>query len=558
TSIMQPLPASDSPDKAVHDVAVLGAGIAGSILAAILSRNGVKTVLIDAGTHPRFAVGESTIPYTSVMLRILAARYGVPEIAHLSHFSTMRSKVSSNSGQKRNFGFVYHREGEKQVADEINQFVIPVALSTESHMFRQDVDSYMFNVAVRYGAVPRLGTRVSEVEVDGSGVTLAVDGGPSIRARYVVDAGGHNSPLARKFGLRDEVPQQRTHSRTLFTHMIGVRPYDDCPAGRAHDNPSPWHQGTLHHVFDGGWVWVIPFDNHRGATNRLCSVGLTLDPRKHPKTDLPAEQEFARFLERFPDIAPQFRHAKAARPWVSTGRLQYSSHQVVGDRFCLTSHAAGFVDALYSRGLTNTTDVVNSLAWRLIEAAKDDDFSAERFGHIETLQQGLVRAHDEVVASSFTSFRDYGMWNATFRMWALGTVLGTLNAQDALVRFQRSKDPMIWRELEAQPHPGALFPASVGFNKITDAAWAACRDVEAGLMTPDRATGELFDLLQDDGYAPPPFGLHDPANRFYNPNPARMIRTMHWARRGSAAADTGPVVAGALGGFLRSRLRRHS
>ncbi|WP_051370756.1 NAD(P)/FAD-dependent oxidoreductase [Streptomyces sp. 142MFCol3.1] len=555
---MQPLPASDSPDKAVHDVAVLGAGIAGSILAAILSRNGVKTVLIDAGTHPRFAVGESTIPYTSVMLRILAARYGVPEIAHLSHFSTMRSKVSSNSGQKRNFGFVYHREGEKQVADEINQFVIPVALSTESHMFRQDVDSYMFNVAVRYGAVPRLGTRVSEVEVDGSGVTLSVDGGPSIRARYVVDAGGHNSPLARKFGLRDEVPQQRTHSRTLFTHMIGVRPYDDCPAGRAHDNPSPWHQGTLHHVFDGGWVWVIPFDNHRGATNRLCSVGLTLDPRKHPKTDLPAEQEFAQFLERFPDIAPQFRHAKAARPWVSTGRLQYSSHQVVGDRFCLTSHAAGFVDALYSRGLTNTTDVVNSLAWRLIEAAKDDDFSAERFGHIETLQQGLVRAHDEVVASSFTSFRDYGMWNATFRMWALGTVLGTLNAQDALVRFQRSKDPMIWRELEAQPHPGALFPASVGFNKITDAAWAACRDVEAGLMTPDRATGELFDLLQDDGYAPPPFGLHDPANRFYNPNPARMIRTMHWARRGSAAADTGPVVAGALGGFLRSRLRRHS
>ncbi|WP_405887588.1 tryptophan 7-halogenase [Streptomyces longwoodensis] len=554
---MQQTPASGPPGPADHDVAILGAGIAGSILAAILSRHGVKTVLIDAGTHPRFAVGESTIPYTSVMLRILAARYDVPEIAHLSHFSTMRSKVSSNSGQKRNFGFVYHREDRAQDPREINQFVIPVALSTESHMFRQDVDAYMFNVALRYGTTPRLNTRVTDVDVDGSGVTLGVADGPAIRARYLVDAGGHNSPLARTFGLRDEVPQQRTHSRTLFTHMIGVRPYDDCPAGRKHDNPSPWHQGTLHHVFDGGWVWVIPFDNHRGATNRLCSVGLTLDPRKHPKTDLAPEREFAQFLERFPAIAPQFQDARAARPWVSTGRLQYSSSKVVGDRWCLTSHAAGFVDALYSRGLTNTTDVVNSLAWRLIDAVKDDDFSAERFGHIETLQQGLVRAHDDVVSSSFTSFRDYGMWNATFRMWALGTVLGTLNAQDALVRFQRSGDHLIWRELEAQPHPGALFPASVGFNKVTEAAWAACRDVEAGLMTPDRATGELFDLLQDDSYAPPPFGLHDPDNRFYNPSPPRMLRTMRWARHGSAAPDTGPIVAGALGGFLRSRLHRN-
>lgn len=151
---MQQTPASGPPGPADHDVAILGAGIAGSILAAILSRHGVKTVLIDAGTHPRFAVGESTIPYTSVMLRILAARYDVPEIAHLSHFSTMRSKVSSNSGQKRNFGFVYHREDRAQDPREINQFVIPVALSTESHMFRQDVDAYMFNVALRYGTTP--------------------------------------------------------------------------------------------------------------------------------------------------------------------------------------------------------------------------------------------------------------------------------------------------------------------------------------------------------------------------------------------------------------------
>jgi FADH2 O2-dependent halogenase len=114
---------------------------------------------------------------------------------------------------------------------------------------------------------------------------------------------------------------------------------------------------------------------------------------------------------------------------------------------------------------------------------------------------------------------------------------------------------MVWRELEAQPEVGALFPASAGFNKITEAAWSACRDVESGLTTSDRATGLIFDLLQDDSFAPPPFGLHDPGNRYYNPNPARMVRTIHWARTG-ADRDTGAIVSSALGGFLRSRFQK--
>ena len=44
-----------------YHVAILGAGIAGSMLAAVLARNGVRVLLVDAATHPRFAVGESTI-----------------------------------------------------------------------------------------------------------------------------------------------------------------------------------------------------------------------------------------------------------------------------------------------------------------------------------------------------------------------------------------------------------------------------------------------------------------------------------------------------------------
>ena len=56
------------------DVVVLGSGIGGSTVAAILAKQGVRVALIDAAVHPRFALGKSTIGETSFLLRQMAAR----------------------------------------------------------------------------------------------------------------------------------------------------------------------------------------------------------------------------------------------------------------------------------------------------------------------------------------------------------------------------------------------------------------------------------------------------------------------------------------------------
>lgn len=177
-----------------YDVAILGAGMAGGMLGAVLARNGVKVLLIDAGTHPRFAVGESTIPYTSAMTRIVAERYQVPEIEHLASFRGVQDKVSPMSGRKQNFGFVYHREGLPQNPQEINQLVVPEWQRTESHLFRQDTDAYLFHLAVRYGATPLLATRITGIETGADGVLLRSQAGAEYRAAYLVDGSGFRSP----------------------------------------------------------------------------------------------------------------------------------------------------------------------------------------------------------------------------------------------------------------------------------------------------------------------------------------------------------------------------
>ncbi|MGX1881811.1 NAD(P)/FAD-dependent oxidoreductase [Streptomyces sp. NPDC055287] len=538
-----------------YDVAILGSGMAGGMLGAVLARNGVKVLLLDAGTHPRFAVGESTIPYTSGMTRLIADRYQVPEIMPLSSHKGITKHVSRYCGQKQNFGFVYHEEGKRQNPTKVNQLVVPSAIRTETHLFRQDIDSYLFNVAVKYGAHPRLATRVTDVEIDpDKGTLLRTDRGEEFRASYVVDGSGFRSPLAEKFELRETPTRARTHSRTLFTHMIGVAPFDDAPAARKHRQPNPWHNGTLHHVFDGGWLWVIPFDNHPDSINPLCSVGLTLDPRVFPKDETPAQQEFDAFLARFPEIAWQFREAKAVRPWVSTGRLQYSAKQVVGDRFCLTSHAAGFIDALYSRGLTNTLELVNALGWRLIAASRDGDWSQERFSYLETLQQGLFDFHDDLVYSSFVGFRDYELWNAVNRTWMLGTMLGNVMLEDAYYRFTRSRDDNVFLELEKSTNPGSPLPVSEAFNRMGVLAREVCQSVEAGGVTPTAGAARILEHIRQADFIAPSFRFGDRETQCFSMSPVKMATNAVWCRR-EAPPEIGPRMINASKGLVRMRLR---
>lgn len=515
-----------------YDVAILGSGMAGGMLGSVLARNGVKVLLVDAGTHPRFAVGESTIPYTSILTRVIAERYQVPEIEPLASFTGIQEKVTPRCGRKRNFGFVYHQEGRSQDPEQVNQLVLPPAENrTETHLFRQDIDAYLFHVAVGYGAEPRTGTKITEFRIDpDTGVVLHADDGEEYRAKYLVDGSGFRSPLAQEFGLRDEPTRARHHSRTLFTHMIGVAPFDDTTVGRVHGQPSPWHQGTLHHVFHGGWLWVIPFDNHEGARNNLCSVGLTLDDRMFPKGKLSPQEEFRDFLRRYPEIAEQFRMAKPVRPWVSTGRLQYSASNTVGDRYCLTSHAAGFVDALYSRGLANTLEIVNALAWRLIEAARDDDWSTGRFADIDTLQQGLFDVHDDLVYSSFLGFRDYCLWNAVVRVWESTNFLPWLTVERAYQDYLQRRDGGVLRDLETRQFAGFVDPIGPEIGALLTFTRETCQSVESGSLDSAEASRQIFKRIQGSEWLPEPWQRGVPENRCFASSPEMFGLARDWGR----------------------------
>ena len=442
-----------------YDVAIIGSGIGGSTLATVLARQGLSVIVFEGGQHPRFTIGESMILETSEAMRALAEFYDVPELAYYSSENYYQN-IGTQHGVKRHFSFVHHSAGQHVDVEKSLQAVIPrLPYGHEIHINRQDSDYFLTSVATSYGATILQNTFIKDINVSAEGVEIITAKDVIYHAEYVIDAGGMKSILAQKQNWRHR--DCLAHSRTIFTHMIDVPCFNEVgPSREQFHHPYRLSEGTLHHIFKGGWLWIIPFNNHAQSTNPLCSVGLQLDPRLYPqRDDLTPEQEFRDFIQRFPDLAAQLEHAKPVRDFMRIDRLQYSAHHIVSDRYALLAHAAGFIDPLYSKGLYVTHASIFLMADLLLKAKQTGDYSAAAFAPLETMTLNYINMHDRLVASSFKSWHNVKLWQVYSVVWLQGAYLEYLRL--IMNRFRAAGDRAKYIEL-MKPHK----LAGGGFDKF--------------------------------------------------------------------------------------------
>jgi len=95
--------------KRQYDIAVIGSGFAGSLMAMIARRLGRSVVLIDKGSHPRVVIGESSTPLTNLLIEELATRYDLPAVRPLAKWGSWQNTYPDvGCGLKRGFTFYHH------------------------------------------------------------------------------------------------------------------------------------------------------------------------------------------------------------------------------------------------------------------------------------------------------------------------------------------------------------------------------------------------------------------------------------------------------------------
>jgi len=134
-----------------------------------------------------------------------------------------------------------------------------------------------------------------------------------------------------------------------------------CEGAKA-PTPYPMDDAALHHVFDGGWMWVLRFGNGVTSAGVAVEDALAKDLRL---ADGPAA--WARLLARYPSVAAQFAGARAIREFTWMPRLAYRASVVAGERWAMLPSAAAFVDPLFSTGIPLTLLGIERLA-RVMEA----------------------------------------------------------------------------------------------------------------------------------------------------------------------------------------------
>ena len=402
----------------------------------IARRLGLSVVLIERGKHPRVVIGESSTPLTNLLLEELSDRYDLASVRPLAKWgSWQREHPEIACGLKRGFTFYHHdlhqgpdpRMAQPERRPLSARASEPCALSPEpctlvtAHANSSSRPALTTKFPTPTGIVPTsiiswCVKRKSSAWIISMRRTLPASANPtekcsscgtrhgrdlSISAKFVVDASGPRGFLHRALGLGEMELPGFPQTQALYSHFENVGRIEDLQPMPDGQPPYPVDDAAVHHVFDGGWIWVLRFNNG------ITSAGVAATDEFAEKYSFSEGADaWQRILERIPVLESQFATAKPVLPFTHIPRLAFRSAEIAGQRWALLPSAAGFVDPLLSTGFPLTLLGIARLAqifesdWNsprletsLAEYAAETDADLRR--HCPP-RRGALREHEQL------------------------------------------------------------------------------------------------------------------------------------------------------------------
>lgn len=307
-----PTPASTSLD---YDVALVGAGPAGTACALALRGSGLRVALLDKSTFPRDKVCGDAVPgHALKALAQLDPDYAAALWRTEPHDAVRRSRLVAPDGGS----FYLHW---KLPTFNSPRLAFDAALLA---LVRQHTTTEILESAA-----------LKNVEITTDYAHLHLADGRAIRTGLVVGCDGANSVVGRR--LLPEPRLARAH------HSAGVRAYFENVAGA--------ESGTTEFFFSrshlAGYLWLFPV----GAGRYNVGLGMLSELVSQHKIDL--KKLLLEQLATHPGLASRFREARQLGAIQGFGLPMGGGRQrpASGMRFMLCGDAASLIDPLQGHGI---------------------------------------------------------------------------------------------------------------------------------------------------------------------------------------------------------------
>ena len=330
----------------------------------VLRRMGKSVLMVEQGSHPRFAIGESSTPFSNLLLERLGEQYDLPFLRHFAEWGSWQEHHREvAAGLKRGFSFFHHTPGKTaDFSDRSAQLLVAASPNdrvADTHWYRPDFDHFLVCKAVHLGVEYMDQTSVNSIgpDKDGWKIALTREGQERrIYAEFIIDASGPNSVLARQLSISTHQFQCMPGTSGIWAHFLDVPRLDESIVALQHSAlPYPPDDAAVHHIFPGGWAWVLKFNN--GLTS--AGAAFTKQSSIHGSD---GRELWEKLLEELPTLAAQFQNARIATPFYGASQLSFVHEKFAGPDWAMLPSAAGFVDPLLSTGFALTLLGIDRLA----------------------------------------------------------------------------------------------------------------------------------------------------------------------------------------------------
>jgi len=230
-----------------------------------------------------------------------------------------------------------------------------------------------------------------------------------ITAGFVVDASGPRGFMHRLLQQAPATLRWLPHTHGLYSHFEDVERWDQLtPCERT---PYPPDDAALHHVFPGGWIWILRFNNGVTSAGAAFSgeFGSTLDLSR-------PESAWRELLGRLPCVAGQFSRARAVIPFVHGAPLAFRSRQIVGRGWAMLPSAAGVIDPLLSTGFPLTLLGITRLL-NVLETTSGGSQQHEALDEYARITQAELDVTEQLVAALYATMNDVPLFKRLSLMY---------------------------------------------------------------------------------------------------------------------------------------------